>query len=91
LPNLLPLPDPLLSNALLRMQGKLDEDGGFCTNLVCSHCFQPIRGRAYELDGKFYDRQCWRYRYSIQQHEINQRQFLEKVSRGTPVRWGKRD
>ena len=79
-----PIPDPLLCPSICSTER--DDEWGIASNLVCFHCYQPIQGRAFEMDGRFYDRICWQFRFTIQAAELNKSEFKDKVSRGASIK-----
>lgn len=35
------------------------------TDLICSHCYQPILGKVYRIEDHYFDEYCFSLRYSL--------------------------
>ena len=89
-----PIPDPVMQAwvtgsyaRVAKAMSKEDADE-VLTGLSCAHCYRAIRGKAFEMNGKYYDRFCWQFRYIIEHHERTQKEIREKLEQGTPIREG---
>lgn len=55
-------PDLILNNEAIEVSFETP----LISDKICSHCNMRIRGKVYEMNGKYYDSYCWQFRHNLQ-------------------------
>ena len=57
--------DPVLNSACSEEESILYEPGSLNKPLICSHCYQPIKGKFFQSGENYYDEYCWQFRFVV--------------------------